>query len=484
MGKVDEGLLHEALLSAIAGRSRNGCVTILFAPLPAGDAAAARVASEWERREPGLFWKQRLDAGMLYWLHHLDGYATAAQVESRVSEQFRELLSAEGSTGSPFGYGGAVLAGFGAAQMITQPSRDAAEAELIRCMMEAMERGNRGRRTLRREPAEVSPMIAGSASSYTIGSLASEAPLFDSDAKVSEVSRLFDTHSNVQGAIVVKDRRPLGVIMRDRLYQQLAGQFGYALYSSRSVEKIMIRDPLIVEEHTPVERVSQLAMSREDSQLYDIVVTVKDGRVSGAATIRDILECMTALRTEEARTASPLTGLPGNAGIEAELSRRIASRKPFAVVYADLDYFKWFNDYFGFARGDELIRFLADLMVAEFASCGSHSFVGHIGGDDFIGVVDPSCVDSVCERRIESCDEGVHRFDGGTDITVVENHQGHKSEQSGVTLSLSMLQCDGSGGMALEDISICAARLKKRAKSISGSVCVAGVWDNSQPREK
>lgn len=477
MSKVEEGLLHEGLLSAITNRARDGCVTILFARFPAEEPAVALAALEWEEQEPELFWKQRVDAGIVYWLH--SGADTVAeQVERRVSEQFSGLLSGKGAAVMV----GTRSAGFGAVKVPMPAKRELDEAALLGCILDAMDRSSRRMAPQRSGSVDFVQMAAGSG--CTIGHLASEVPLFECSAKVSEVSRLFDSRAGIQGVIVVKDRRPVGLIMRDRLYQLLSGQFGYALYSSSSVDRIMIGDPLIVEEHTPVERVSQLAMSRENSQLYDIVVTVKDELVTGAATIRDIMECITALRTEEARTASPLTGLPGNAGIEAELSRRIAGKKPFAVVYADLDYFKWFNDCFGFARGDELIRYLADLMVKEFASHCSQSFVGHIGGDDFIAVVDLSVAETICERLIRSFDAGVHPYYGGADIPVVENRQGQKVEQNGVTLSLSLLHCDGGGDMKLEDISICAARLKKRAKSISGSVYVAGDWNNSQPREK
>ncbi|MHA6483280.1 GGDEF domain-containing protein [Paenibacillus sp. strain BS8-2] len=481
MGKIEEGLLHSALLSAIAERLQDGDVTILFMRFPADHAGAVVAAEEWEGQEPGLFWKQRLTTGVLYWLHHPDVDLTAEQVEKRVLEQWRLLLTSDGITRYDSRHDAGKSIGVGAAKLRHMDLLSVDEGEVISCMQHALGRGNEQRSAHMREHVENSQVVAGGG--YTIGNLASEVPLFDSLAKVSEVSHLFDTNPTVQGVIVVKERRPVGLIMRDRLYQQLAGQFGYALYSSRSVERLMIRDPLIVEEHTPVELVSQMAMSRDNSQIYDIVVIVKDGLVSGAATIRDILACMTALRTEAARTASPLTGLPGNAGIEAELSSRLASRKPFAVVYADLDYFKWFNDCFGFARGDELIRYLAELLVSEFGK-SNQSFVGHIGGDDFIGVLDPSNAEYICERLLQQFDHGVHRHYGGSDITVVENREGQKVEQRGVTLSLSLLQCDGSSGMALEDISLSAARLKKRAKSISGSACVAGVWNNSQPREK
>ncbi|OUS76549.1 hypothetical protein B1748_10625 [Paenibacillus sp. MY03] len=485
MSKVGTGLLHEALVSVVMDRWKTGGVVALYVEFMPAQHETALAIEKWAASEPGVFWKQSLESGILYWLEiSAAGISTEAIVQ-RVTEELQRLSGGTLSS-SGFSDGGARRFGVGAAWTRPMTTPEMAEAHLLSRIQEAVERGERHLTLGTSEPAIAAKGNRGEiGSGYPIGKLASPVPLFECNAKVSEVANLFDANPNVQGVIIVKDSRPAGVIMRDRLYQQLAGQFGHALYASRSVELVMDRDPLIVEEYTPVERVSQLAMSRDESRLYDIVVMVKDGIVMGAATIRGILECMTALRTEEARIANPLTGLPGNSGIEAELSRRIANREPFSVVYADLDYFKWFNDCFGFARGDELIRYLAELMVGEFANSDSRQFfVGHIGGDDFIGVVDPPYAERVCERLIEAFDGGVHRYYGGVDISVVENRQGQKVEQNGVTLSLSLLQCDGTGEMNLEDISVSAARLKKRAKSIKGSVYVAGEWKNSQPREK
>nr|WP_306812814.1 GGDEF domain-containing protein [Paenibacillus soyae] len=441
---------------------------------------------EWAAKESAVFWQHRMETGYLNWLGIPSEGWTAEGIRGQVTEQLRRTISFGRASGQNRAVN--VATAFSAGVALTRPSTppEKAEAHLIRRIREAMLRGIRGLGKENKEssvPDIRARAIAGNG--YIIGLLANAVPQFEHHAKVSEVASFFDHNPNAQGVVIVKERKPLGVIMRDRLYQQLAGQFGHALYASRPVELVMDRDPLIVDEQTPLERVSQLAMSRDDSRLYDIVVTVNEGVVRGAATIRDILECMTALRTEEARRANPLTGLPGNSGIEAELSRLIAIGDPFAVVYADLDYFKWFNDCFGFARGDELIRYLADLLVGEFDASGSRRFfVGHIGGDDFIGVVEPEFAESICERLIRSFDLGVRRFYGGTEVTAVENRQGQRIEQDGVSLSLSLLYCEGNDGMKLEDISVCAARLKKRAKSMKGSVYVASEWKNSQPREK
>lgn len=114
-------------------------------------------------------------------------------------------------------------------------------------------------------------------------------------------------------------------------------------------------------------------------------------------------------RTQAMRDVSPLTGLPGNYQIAAELERQINAGVPFALVQADLDNFKAFNDHYGFMRGDQVIRFSADAML-EARSEGENTFVGHIGGDDFVAVLGPDNVEAYCKNVIQAFDDGILEF--------------------------------------------------------------------------
>src|SRR5918995_2034269 len=99
------------------------------------------------------------------------------------------------------------------------------------------------------------------------------------------------------------------------------------------------------------------------------------------ARIRGVLR-----RAKEMRQQSPLTGLPGNVRIEEEIELRVQKGAEFAILYADLDHFKAFNDHYGFLRGDQAIQVTARLIQATASERGGpHTFVGHIGGDDFVG---------------------------------------------------------------------------------------------------
>ena len=88
------------------------------------------------------------------------------------------------------------------------------------------------------------------------------------------------------------------------------------------------------------------------------------------------------------RRVSPLTGLPGNIQIQAEMKKRLLNQEDFAMIYIDLDNFKAYNDVYGFFKGDEIIKFTAKTILRNVHNLElESSFVGHIGGDDFVAIV-------------------------------------------------------------------------------------------------
>ena len=90
-------------------------------------------------------------------------------------------------------------------------------------------------------------------------------------------------------------------------------------------------------------------------------------------------------RSQQRMDSNPLTHLPGNPSIQARVEREINTKNSFAVLYCDLNNFKSFNDKYGFEAGDHVLKTTADI-ITQSARLDPHSFVGHIGGDDFIVV--------------------------------------------------------------------------------------------------
>jgi diguanylate cyclase (GGDEF)-like protein len=111
-------------------------------------------------------------------------------------------------------------------------------------------------------------------------------------------------------------------------------------------------------------------------------------------------------RARDMRAVSPLTQLPGNVQVQEEIADRVGSGAPFALLYVDLDNFKAFNDFYGFLRGDEAIKSLAQCVTQVVQRYpGYESFVGHVGGDDFIAIVEPTAAESVAKEVIALWDE-------------------------------------------------------------------------------
>ena len=77
-----------------------------------------------------------------------------------------------------------------------------------------------------------------------------------------------------------------------------------------------------------------------------------------------------------------LTFLPGNIPISQHIERLLKKRVLFVACYADMNNFKPFNDYYGYWRGDEMIRLLARIAMEQCDS--QRDFLGHVGGDDFV----------------------------------------------------------------------------------------------------
>jgi diguanylate cyclase (GGDEF)-like protein len=127
-----------------------------------------------------------------------------------------------------------------------------------------------------------------------------------------------------------------------------------------------------------------------------------------------MLRTRTALalaRASRSLDANPLTKLPGNTSIIGRIQELIDRREDFALAYADLDYFKSFNDKYGFSRGDEVLMMTARILVNTVRAAGGHkAFVGHVGGDDFVFILPPDRVEAACAAVVKSFDDIVPHF--------------------------------------------------------------------------
>lgn len=122
-------------------------------------------------------------------------------------------------------------------------------------------------------------------------------------------------------------------------------------------------------------------------------------------------------RVERVIATSPLTKLPGNLVIQKEIQKRLSRGDVFALAYADLDNFKPFNDKYGFSRGDEVIKMLGRLILNIVRNeQPTGSFVGHIGGDDFVYIMSPEIIEKTTQKIINIFDNLIKNFYDEEDI--------------------------------------------------------------------
>ena len=176
------------------------------------------------------------------------------------------------------------------------------------------------------------------------------------------------------------------------------------------------------------------------------------------------------------RTVSPLTGLPGNVQIQAEMKKRLMSNEKFVMLYLDLDNFKAYNDCYGFVQGDEIIKFTARMITKNVHEIDrENGFVGHIGGDDFIAIISNDRFEELCQNIILDFDYNVLDYYSQEHIEngyiEIENRKGVLEQFPLTSISIGVVEVNGDFNNILE-IGEVGAQVKHLAKTVQGSTYV------------
>lgn len=175
-------------------------------------------------------------------------------------------------------------------------------------------------------------------------------------------------------------------------------------------------------------------------------------------------------RAAQLPVRNPLTGLPGNMLLKAELQRLLDQQRHFCLLYIDLDNFKAFNDVYGFARGDQAIHTLANVLTS---TADEADFVGHIGGDDFAIIHHGSAIEQLCQRLIQAFDQQIRHLYEPDDLErgSIESYDRHGVVRSFSLLSISIavISTAWRDFTTVDEMSKIAAELKRAAKAIPQS---------------
>jgi diguanylate cyclase (GGDEF)-like protein len=201
-----------------------------------------------------------------------------------------------------------------------------------------------------------------------------------------------------------------------------------------------------------------------------------DDLISSNAAIEELLTRIALADSRMHRVAdnNPLTKLPGNSSILKAVQTAIDKQLARSVGYVDIDNFKPYNDRYGFASGDEVIRMVARVLVNTVQEhAGNDGFVGHVGGDDFVFMVPMGMESEVCTEVLDRFASLMPLFLDQEDIDAgcyrSVDRQGNNQEFDLTTLSIAVVPCQPGRYKHFGEVAAVAAQIKKKVKTFRGN---------------
>jgi diguanylate cyclase (GGDEF)-like protein len=299
-----------------------------------------------------------------------------------------------------------------------------------------------------------------------LGHLVIDAPALTAQHNNNDVIALFSHQPELHALAVVENERPIGIINRRVFSERMAQPYTRELYGRKSCTAFMHEAPLLCDVRQSLESMADILRGQDQRYLSDGFVITREGLYLGLGTGESLVRRVTELRIEAARYANPLTFLPGNIPVTEHVARLLRAELPFAVAYVDLNHFKPFNDQYGYFRGDEMIRLLAGILTAQVNP--RSDFVGHIGGDDFLLVLQSDDWEERCRRMVALFNARAQELFAAEDIErqgiVGEDRHGNTQFFPLTTVAIGAVRVLPPFPGHPETLATLAARAKRHAK--------------------
>lgn len=218
--------------------------------------------------------------------------------------------------------------------------------------------------------------------------------------------------------------------------------------------------------HTPI--IIFTAVTDKETKLEGLGLDIDDYLTKPADEDEIVARVKLLLkRNKQKMDSNPLTRLPGNPSIQARVEAEIASGRPFAVLYCDLNNFKSFNDKYGFDAGDHVLKTEADILT-KAAALDPTSFVGHIGGDDFIIVSAFEKAETIAKQIVQETDAVSPSFYNKEDVErgymLSINRKGEPEKFSLLAIGIGVVHNTKKPLTSFAQVSSIGAELKCLAK--------------------
>ncbi len=302
-----------------------------------------------------------------------------------------------------------------------------------------------------------------------------EAPSIQVDSTNNDAEAIFRANPELN-AIPVLDaqQRPVGLINRRVFNERMAIPFARELIGKKPCTVHMHASPVLCDVGQSIDEMSQILLGEDQRYLHDGFIVTEHGRYRGVGAGEALVRRVTELRIEAARYANPLTLLPGNIPITEHINRLLESGRAFVACYCDLDNFKPYNDQYGYFRGDRMIQLVASVITAHVDP--QWDFVGHVGGDDFVILMQSEDWLARCQAIVADFNQGaLSLFDArevARGMLEGEDRSGRQASFPLTTLTIGIVPSDATRFEGAEAIASCAAGAKREAKRLKRGVHV------------
>ncbi len=208
---------------------------------------------------------------------------------------------------------------------------------------------------------------------------------------VEVLNRFINDKMLVTAAVVDRNRRPVGIMDRGRMTEIFIKPYARDLHHKKKITEIMDSRPIVVDAGTGIDDVARMIIDSGMHHMMQGFIIVNNGVYAGIATGHALLEEITQRKQRDLYYLAHYDQLTGLANrllfmdrlqLACQTSER--SGKTVALIFIDLDRFKFINDSLGHDFADQLLITIANRL----RQCVRKSdTVARLGGDEFVVIL-------------------------------------------------------------------------------------------------
>lgn len=171
----------------------------------------------------------------------------------------------------------------------------------------------------------------------------------------------------------------------------------------------------------PLRELADVAGNLDDRTNFSRIRYIKTWYAEAALIQKGLMHSFSAVgnrirKLHREGSTDPLTGLVNRRGLEAAIAKLMEAAQSVAVVTLDVDHFKTVNDKHGHAVGDEVLKAITALIVAE---ARREDVVARTGGEEFVVLLPETGLDPA-RRFAERLRSAIEKscFDGVGNVTI------------------------------------------------------------------